>query len=209
MNLKESPRPLDDVLYEFSLASAVPDAALLDEFARKYPEYAQALTDLAVDIALDTLRGDKETGHVEPAMSPAVSRAMARFSSQLFAVQQTKTSKRRSHTASAQNPFSGLGRSEVRSFTEGLHCNTVFALMLRDRQIDPATITKGFVGAVASELRAPIELVAAHFASQPQSMAPQLFKAEGKPQQGRQVSFEQAVRQSGLTEEQQKYLLSL
>jgi hypothetical protein len=209
MKPKESPRRLDDVLYEFSLASAVPDAAVLDEFARKYPEYAEVLTDLAVDIALDTLRGDKEPAPIEAAMSPAVSRAMARFSNQLFAVRQSQGRLTRASTSSVQNPFTGLSRSDIRSFTEGLHCNTVFALMLRDQQIDPATITKGFVGAVASELHAPIELVAAHFASQAQAMAPQLFKADHKPQQGLQISFERAVKESGLTEEQQKYLLSL
>jgi hypothetical protein len=65
-------------------------AHFLIEFARKYPEYAEALTDLAVDIALDTLRGDKEPAPIEAAMSPAVSRAMARFSNQLFAVRQSQ-----------------------------------------------------------------------------------------------------------------------
>jgi hypothetical protein len=41
--------------------------------------YAAALTDLAVDIALDALRRESEALTAEPAMSPAVSRAMSRF----------------------------------------------------------------------------------------------------------------------------------
>jgi hypothetical protein len=70
---------LDDVLYEFSVVAEEPDAALLDQFARQYPMYAAALTDLAVDIALDALRRESEALTAEPAMSPAVSRAMSRF----------------------------------------------------------------------------------------------------------------------------------
>jgi len=209
MTLKKSPRPLDDVLYEFSIASAEPDAALLDEFTRRYPEYAEALTDLAVDTRLDALRGDKEAGTVETGMSAAVSRAMSRFSSELFAVRQTRAKVKRAQGAAEHNPFSELGKTQLRSVAEGLHSNTVFVLMLRDRQIDPTTMSKGFVGVVANELKAPVELVAAHFAGQPQAMSGQLFKADAKPQKSPQISFEDAVKKSGLTEEQQKYLLSL
>jgi hypothetical protein len=209
MNLKESPRPLDDVLYEFSVVAEEPDAALLDQFARQYPMFAAALTDLAVDIALDALRRESEALAAEPAMSPAVSRAMSRFNNQLFAVRQTRTGAQIALGASVQNPFTGLSRGEVRALAEGLHSNAVFVLMLRDRQIDPGTMSKNFVSTAANQMNVPIELLAAHFASQPEAMARQHFKADDKPEQGTQVSFEQAVKQSGLTEEQQKYLLSL
>jgi len=38
---------LRDAMYAMSLAKAVPDAELLDEFARRYPNHANALTEFA------------------------------------------------------------------------------------------------------------------------------------------------------------------
>jgi hypothetical protein len=42
----------EDALYEFAIAQEVPDAALLDDFCRRYPEHQEALVDLAVAIWL-------------------------------------------------------------------------------------------------------------------------------------------------------------
>jgi hypothetical protein len=36
--LPQSPTPLRNVLYELALAKPAPDAALVDEFVRQYPE---------------------------------------------------------------------------------------------------------------------------------------------------------------------------
>jgi len=43
---------LRDAMYAMSLAKAVPDAELLDEFARLYPRYADALTDSPLNLPL-------------------------------------------------------------------------------------------------------------------------------------------------------------
>ncbi len=48
-----SASPVDDVLYEFALAKERPDAGLLDDYVRRYPEHAVALTSFAVSLALD------------------------------------------------------------------------------------------------------------------------------------------------------------
>jgi len=47
------PRPLQDVLYDFSVAQEVPDAKLLKEFVELYPSYAEDLTELAYDLIPD------------------------------------------------------------------------------------------------------------------------------------------------------------
>jgi hypothetical protein len=53
---------LRDAMYAMSLAKAVPDAELLDEFARRYPQHADALTEFAIELAVDSLmhRSDEE-----------------------------------------------------------------------------------------------------------------------------------------------------
>ena len=49
--------PLRDVLYAFSVAKAVPDDELLDEFVRRYPGYATQIIDFAVEMVFDAARG--------------------------------------------------------------------------------------------------------------------------------------------------------
>ena len=57
-----SSMPLRDVLYSFSLAKSVPDAELLDEYVRSYPEYAAELTDFAIEMIIDAAEGDVRLG---------------------------------------------------------------------------------------------------------------------------------------------------
>jgi hypothetical protein len=81
--------------------------------------------------------------------------------------------------------------------------------MLRDREIEPATIPPRFTRLVSDELNVPMELVAAHFIAKSQVYGGQYYKSEEKPHASSRVTFEEAVRKSGLTEEQQTYLLGL
>jgi len=76
---KNSSKPLRDVLYDFSLAQEVPNAELLDEYAKLYPHYAEELTEFAIDVFLEAQRKTEETVHAyeEESVSPAVSRAMS------------------------------------------------------------------------------------------------------------------------------------
>ena len=214
MNLNNVRAPLNEVLYEFALAQPTPDADLLERYVRRYPEHAGALTDLAIGIVLDAARGedDEEAASLEPAVSPAVSRAMSRFQNRLFEVQQ-KPAPAAMHankiSAPADNPFATLSRQQFRSLAQQLHGNTVFLTMLRDREIDAKTITPGFTKLVADEMQVPADLLAAHFAAQTEIPSGQYYKASEKPKMGPKISFAEAVRLSGLTQEQQEFLLSL
>jgi hypothetical protein len=213
MTLHNNPAPLNDVLYEFALAKEAPDAELLEQFVRRYPAYAGPLTDLAVGIVLDGASDDDdEAENAAPEVSPAVSRAMSRFQNRLFEVQQkpaVAVVRAQSASVAVVNPFAQLGRQEYRALAERLHSNIVFVGMLRDRQIDPATMTQGFKRRVADEVQVPEELLAAHWAAQAEAGTRQFYKAEEKPQAGPKLNFQDAVRQSGLSDEQQSYLLSL
>lgn len=211
--MTRSPAPLRDVLYEFSLAQDVPNAELLDEFVRRYPEHAAALTDFAIELAVDSLRRDEAPAPVaDPAeVSPAVSRAMSRFQNSLHqtrALKSTKTATEPAQTA-VPNPFSTLSRDAFRTLAEGLHANSAFVCKLRDRVVQPKTMSDGFVQHVANKMAVPPIIILTHFAAPPQINRQQRYKADQKPEAGTQQTFEEAVRTSGLTEEQQRYLLSL
>lgn len=82
--------------------------------------------------------------------------------------------------------------------------------MVRDGMIIFTTMTPGFLAALAAAVRTRLDDVAAGLKMQrPAVAAGQLCKADDKPQAGSQITFEEAVKRSGLTPEQQRYLLSL
>jgi hypothetical protein len=212
MNTIKAQTPLRDVLYAFSLAKAIPDVELLDDFVRRYPGYAAEITDFAVEIAIDAARGDVEVEESAPKISPAVSRAISRFQNRLFELRQNEGNDRaNSITArsAAGNPFSALDREGFRRLAVQLDANVLFVTKLRDRLIDPRTISRGFQQRVADELSVPLDVIIAHFAGQAGVRTAQLYKSEQKPTAGTQQSFEEAIRSSGLTAEQQRTLLSM
>ncbi len=87
MNLNKP--SLDDVLYEFALSKSTPDAELLDQFARSYPEHAAAITDFAVNLVLEIGYGNTiEADNAK--VTPAVSRAMSSFQNRLFAAKRAR-----------------------------------------------------------------------------------------------------------------------
>ncbi len=206
---------LRDAMYAMSLAKAVPDADLLDEFARRYPEHADALTDFAIELAIDSLmhRSDEEDIPVDPdTISPIVSRVMSQFENQLYERRQGRaaTPPARAATASVANPFASLDRQEFRGLVSQLDVSNAFLSKLRDRIIDPVTIPTGYCRHLAEETDEGFETMSAHLYAPQESVAAgrQLYKAEGKPRAAPRQSFEEAVKSSGLTDAQQRRLLS-
>ena len=206
-------RPLRDVLHEFVLATEpVPRPELLDEFARKYPEHATALTDFAVELTLDSFADaadDHSAGVLQSSASPAVAQAMSRFHNRLYAVRAVASSVRAAPKLATENPFAALDRAQLRALSHRLNANTVFVMKLRDRQILPGTMTAGFQRKIADELKVPMDLLIAHFAAAAQIDRHVHFKADQKPEIGAKQTFLEAVRSSGLTPEQQEHLLRL
>ena len=210
---------LHDALYELSIAKYMPDAQVLDDVVRRYPQFAEDLTDFAIELALDALRGEAAADAAEAAIdpsnvSPAVSRAMSRFHNHLHALRQGSekvSAERVLPSKPVDNPFAGLSRQKFRAFAKQIGANSVFVAKLRDRQIEPDTITDGFKRHVADELDVSFTAIDAHFSAPggSASASPQFYKADEKPSHDRRQSFEDAVRSSGLTDEQQQYLLSL
>lgn len=213
MSMISSTAGLRDVLYAFSLAKPVPDAPLLDEFVKHYPQYAAEITDFAIEVAIDAARDDDiEAENAGRTVSPAVSRAMSRFQNRLFEVEHGKAAGAAAASAvasAAENPFATLDRTAFRGLATRLDVSTLFVAKLRDRQINPTTITPGFRNRIADELSVPLDVVVAHFAARPEAQPGQFYKAEQKPTTVAQQSFEEAVRSSGLTDDQQRHLMKM
>jgi hypothetical protein len=215
MYVTSSAPALRDALYELSMIKPIPDAEALDDVVRRFPEHAEELTVFAIDLALDALRGEAEADAAEEVIdpdvvSPAVSRALSRFQNRLHAVAASAPSSADPSVA-VLNPFADLSREEFRDLAQQIGGNVVFLNKLRDRQIEPGTMTDGFRRHVAEKARAPLSVVVAHCAAHPRRAAAgrQFYKADEQPDASAQQSFADAVRSSGLTLEQQERLLSL
>ena len=215
-------RTLEDVLYTLSIEKEMPDAALLDEVIRVYPEFSEELTDFAIDLAIDRCANRMREKEAIPStaelqnVSPAVSRALSRFQNCLHTVQTTAVSDSVTKTLhgvglshEAVNPFAHLSRDQYRDVAKSLNVNTVFISKFRDRQVLPNSIPAEFQRRLAAEIDVPIDLLIAHLSAPQGSPQRQFYKAEKKPTNEKPQSFKEAVRQSGLSQEQQKALLEL
>lgn len=199
------PTTRDDVLYAFAVAHPLPDPETLDAFTKLYPEHAEALTRLAVELMLEASQEVAEPAQTADAVSPAVARAISHYQNAVY-VLETKSA-----SAAAPNPFDGLDMTEFRAVAQAMHANNTFMTKVRDRLIVPDTIVArpGFCNRLAEELEVPPAHVVAHLKAPPTTGAHQNYKADTKPAAVRQQTFEEAVRRSGLTEEQQAFLLGL
>ena len=215
-------RTFEDALYILSIEKDMPDAALLDEVIRTCPEFSEELTDFAIELAIDRctnrIREEEATPTVAELenVSPAVSRALSRFQNCLHSVQTTGVSDSIlptvhgvSQSREAVNPFAYLSRDEYRSIAKNLNVNTVFLSKFRDRQVEVTSIPAPFQRRLAAEVDVPIDVLIAHLSAPPVVLHGQLYKADKKPSNQTQQSFEEAVRGSGLNLEQQKALLEL
>jgi len=214
MTQTTSNTPLRDAMYAMSLAKPLPDAELLEEFVQRYPEHAEALTEFAIELAVDALQhGDDELDvSADPdAISPVVSRVMSQFQNRLYEISRKRVSALPAGAATLPitNPFASLNREGFRALASGLDINTVLLSKLRDRNIEPMTIPRAFCRHVAETMDKDFDELSAHLYAPPEAATVrQYYKSEGKPNVHARQSFEEAVRGSGLTEEQQRRLLS-
>lgn len=203
--------PLDEVLYAFAVENEVPDAETLDKFVQQYPQYAEALTEFAVELVLDITRKDTEIAKADAGddtVSPAVSRAISYFQNCVYELSKITPVQ---NAGTVVNPIAALDQTGFRALASAIHANNTFMIKLRDRLIEPETIVNrnGFCRAIADELNMPMEAMIGHFKAAPVIAAGQHYKSDGKPAATKRETFEEAVRRSGLTEEQQRYILNL
>jgi hypothetical protein len=208
--LNHSQLALREILYEFSIAREIPDAELLDEFTRRYPEYADALTEFAIEIVQESVNAARTAEPVADTttVSPAVSRALSKFQNALYTRQSAGVASAE-HRVAVQNPFAALDRPAFRALARDLNVNSAFLCKLRDQQINPKTMSEDFRRFVAKKMKIGLDVLTAFFAEGSPRLASQYFKANVKPAVGSQQSFEDAVRNSDLSEEQQEFLLGL
>ena len=119
---------LRDAMYAMSLAKRVPDAELLEDFVRRYPQYADALTDFAIELAIDALQYGEEVDEDLPpeteAISPAVARVMSQFQNRLFELQHAQPTAPQVRAATAVPAEPEPAPSSDEAYIESARCTT-------------------------------------------------------------------------------------
>lgn len=204
------PAELEDALYSLAVADRGPDAGDIDALVREFPEYAEYITDTLVALAVDDNCFEEELkDDHEGSISPAVSRVMSRFNNRLHEVRKLDTDSKVRKYAVGENPFALLERDQLRAIAVGLNANTMFVVKLRDRLIDPETMSNGFKSLVARELATTVAIIVAHLNGPPIVATRSRYKADKRPEALKRQSFKDAVARSGLSDKQQSFLMSV
>ncbi len=189
------PMTEEDVLLAFT---AEPDhgRATLEDYVRRYPPHAEAITSLAVDLMLAPQRDQNSCSPTDT----AVDHAWQAFSAVAIPLE-TKSA------GAAYNLIGALPNKDFRALAVRVGANTLFLSQLRDRAIDLATIPPRFIEHLAKELSVTVAAVMEDFGRPPSAVATsERFKAEVKPRAGDRITFEQAIQNSNLDPDQQRKL---
>lgn len=207
-----------DAILELAEANRIPDAELLETVVGRYPEFAAQITEFAVELTIDMLLNggqDQEIPADLEEVSPMVGRAISNFENELFRrKQETDTSGETAGMApetKTADPFASMDRGNFRAFAAAIHANNLFAMKIRDRQINPATIPKRYLEMIAESLSISLSRLEEFLSLRTDRLTTgnQFFKADDKPNHNLQQSFDDAVSDSGMTDDQQSFLLGL
>jgi len=206
-NKERAAPPLEEVLIELALAQETPDAQLLDKFTQRYPEYAEPLTEYAIELALEAAIEAVAAPSVPSAeTSASAMKAMSRFQNKQFELRRKATTQTVTSTVGPVNPFLSLDTAASRALMTRLDVTPPFLMKLRDRRIREDTIPDWFRTTLARELRFSDEGLKTHFAAPAMVQEAASFKADEKPQAPPKETFENAINSSGLTPKQQAAL---
>jgi hypothetical protein len=167
----------------------------LERYIVAYPQHATALIDCSIDLLKEPPADAVPTIEVPDG---AIDMAWERFER---AVQQLD--------AEVTNPFAKLSTSSFKSLARSLDVSNLFLMRVRARAIRAATIPARFVERLASELGATVQAVGAYLQGPPGTISGQAFRSSVKPCVDEQMTFDQAVETSQLTQEQQAILKAL
>ncbi len=186
----------EEVLLAFAVEQ-VQSRETLARYVREYPQYAQALIDCSIEIMLQATRDEG----ILTASQAAVDDAWDHFEAAMdgFAPVQV----------APVNPFAKLNPAALRVLGVQLGINSLLLARLRDRAIDAATIPKRFVQRLAASLGVPHDDVAIYLGGRPTMASGQSYRSSEKPAVIEQISFEQAITTSQLTQQQQDALRAL
>lgn len=189
---------VDDILYAFSVEKNR-DKDTLKKYLQKYPEYKEELIDLSIEL----LSASTEQGFSRAGISKSASIAWDKFQAIL------PSSDPLSSNSIEFNPLATLDRPAFRSLAIKLGLNTLFLTMLRDRTIKGSTIPINFVILVSDAIGESVEVMKTALSGPPVISSATSYKADAAPIAENQITFDEAINSSQLTEQQKAALMAM
>lgn len=187
----------ESVLLAFSIEPKH-DRATLERYLKEYPEHADVLVELSLELWVDEARSNSD-GTAIAASESLADQAWQKFQAVVA----------ESNVISASNPFAALDSAAFKALAKSLDVNNLLLTRLRDRAIDSTTIPLRFVRELATALGAHADNVISYLQSPPAMVSEHSFRSDGKPEIGSQMSFAAAIAASQLSPEQQDKLKKL
>ena len=179
---------MEEVLEAFSLeADTGPDT--LQRYLREYPQFSDELLDLSNEIFQFSLVEEGELLDTDRARMESV---LAQFRSVA--------------SRAAQAALERLAPEKQRELAQALGVPRQVILAFVQRSVIVGTVPGRFLARMSENLRTSVRDITAYL-SQPPLQSLRYAKADDKPQEAGQVSFEQLLRDAGVSEEQTAELL--
>lgn len=189
-----------DVLYAFSIEPNR-DAEILAVYLEQYPQYREALIDLSIELLTAHNLDEKPPKIVS---SDSAGRAWSGFQSLLSPTDPVFATKN-----SATNPLLDLSDRRFREIAKELNVTRLFLTRLRDSVIQASTLPERLVSQVAQLVGVGVDTLNISLHASPSVATGQRFKSDGKPSAGKQMTFDEAIENSGLSEEQKSALKAM
>ena len=178
----------EQILDEFA-AEHSHDRETLDRYISLYPEGRAALLALAAEIRLVS---DEARFSSEVIEDPAAGEAWSLFSLARTEVQRTT------------NPFRRFTGKQFADLSKGLGVSRGFMIGIRDRRVLVDSIPERFFAAASKIMEVAAQELRSYLNETPQVPATAEFKSDKKPTTVNQVTFEQLINDTEMSEEQRK-----
>lgn len=188
----------DDILYSFSV-EVNDNKGVLEEYLLNYPEYRTELIELSIELSVMPMIEDFDELDVNESITPSWEHFQMNLTS----------SDSLSMASNIVNPLENLNRADFRSLAQKLNVNIVFLAMVRDRTIEASTFPVRFVEVLSSAIGVSSNMVRKLFEGPALISSAQRFKADKTPVAKEQITFDDAIENSHLTDVQKETLRAL
>jgi len=189
-----------DVLHAFSIEPN-PDSDTLAVYLKRYPQFREALIDLSIEL-LTAPKLDEKPPEIAP--SDNAHHAWSTFQSLLSPTDPASATKN-----AVANPLLNLGDRRFRELAKELNVTRLFLTRLRDCVIQTSTLPERLIVQIAQLVGVGVDTLNTALKAPPSVAIGQRFKSDGKPSAGKQMTFDEAIENSGLSEEQKSALRAM
>ena len=179
----------ESVLDAFAIESD-PSGSTLERYLRLYPEYTGELIDLSRELSRESYEDTAPLSAADQALVDAA------WSQHAKAV-----------PAAASDPFAVLSVDDWRTVAQVLGVPRQVVTALRERRVSLVSIPRRFLAMLAEAMRSSAAQLESSWGSDPLLVA-RSYKADNKPQAGKQITFEQVLIDAGVPAEKRARLLA-